>query len=54
MEEQVFNIGKMLVFCGVFMVIFGLFFILAGKIPFFGKLPGDIAIHTNVSIFIFP
>jgi hypothetical protein len=36
------------------MILFGLFFILAGKIPFFGKLPGDIAIHTKKFHFYLP
>lgn len=47
-------IGKMLVFFGIFMVLFGLLFMLAGKIPFLGKLPGDIAIHTKRFLFYFP
>ncbi|MCX5699647.1 MAG: DUF2905 domain-containing protein [Candidatus Omnitrophica bacterium] len=49
-----FSIGKILVFLGIFMILFGLFFMLAGKIPHLGKLPGDIAIHTKRFHFYFP
>lgn len=48
------SIGKMLVFLGLFIILFGLIFMLAGKIPFLGKLPGDIAIHTKKVHFYFP
>lgn len=44
----------MLVFLGLFIILFGLIFMLAGKIPFLGKLPGDIAIHTKKVHFYFP
>lgn len=49
-----FSIGKMLIFFGIFMILFGLLFMLAGKIPHLGKLPGDIAIHTKRFHFYFP
>ncbi len=49
-----FRIGKMLVLFGAFMVLCGLFFMLAGKVPFIGRLPGDISIHTKRMHFYFP
>ncbi|MBU0548098.1 MAG: DUF2905 domain-containing protein, partial [Candidatus Omnitrophica bacterium] len=48
------GIGKMLVFFGIFMILLGLFFMLTGRIPFLGKLPGDISIHTKWFHFYFP
>ncbi len=48
------SIGKMLLFLGIFMVLSGLLFMLAGKIPHLGKLPGDISIHTKRMHFYFP
>ncbi|MFA6358646.1 MAG: DUF2905 domain-containing protein [Candidatus Omnitrophota bacterium] len=49
-----FSIGKTLIFFGVFMILLGLFFVFPGKIPYLGKLPGDIAIHTKKFHFYFP
>lgn len=34
-------IAKLLIFAGVVLVVFGVILLFAGKIPFFGKLPGD-------------
>jgi len=49
-----FGTGKMLVFIGIFMILFGVLFMLAGKIPYLGKLPGDIEIHKNGLDIYFP
>ncbi|MFH1386990.1 MAG: DUF2905 domain-containing protein [bacterium] len=35
------SLGRMLLYIGVVMVLIGGFFMLAAKIPWFGKLPGD-------------
>jgi hypothetical protein len=35
-------LGRMLIYIGVVMVLIGGFFILVAKVPWFGKLPGDI------------
>jgi len=48
------SIGKMLVFFGVVTIFLGLLFMLAGKVPYLGKLPGDITIHTKRFHFYFP
>ena len=46
-------IGKWLIILGSVTLIFGLLFLLSPKIPFVGKLPGDIFIERkNVIIFI--
>lgn len=34
-------IAKLLIFAGVVLVVFGVILLFAGKIPFFGRLPGD-------------
>jgi len=48
------SIGKILIFIGIGIVILGLFIFLFAKIPFFGKLPGDINIKRERFIFYFP
>ena len=50
-----FNIlGKTLLFLGVVLIILGGIFLLVGKLPFSGRLPGDIIIHRKNFIFYFP
>jgi len=46
--------GKMLVLVGVFMVGVGLFLWFGDKIPWLGKLPGDILIRKEKFTFTFP
>lgn len=48
------GLGKMLVFLGVFLIFAGGLLILANKIPFLGKLPGDIYINRKNFTFYFP
>jgi hypothetical protein len=46
------EIGKLLIILGVVIVIIGALLLLAGKIPWLGRLPGDIVIQTgNISCF---
>ena len=47
-------LGKMLVLLGIFMVGIGLFLWLGDKIPWLGKLPGDILIRKEKFTFYFP
>lgn len=51
MMEQ---IGKMMILAGLLIAVVGILFMLGGKLPFFGKLPGDIAIHRENVSFYFP
>ena len=44
--------GKALVMVGIALVILGL--ALAGKLPFLGRLPGDIRIQRDGFVFYFP
>ena len=47
-------IGKILIIAGVVLVIAGLAFMIADKIPFLGKLPGDIYVKKERFSFYFP
>ena len=50
-----FNIlGKTLLFFGVVLIVLGGIFLLAGKLPFTVRLPGDIVIQRKNIIFYFP
>jgi len=46
--------GKMLVILGIILVVVGLFFMFGDKIPYIGKLPGDIYIKKEKFSFYFP
>lgn len=47
------QIGKILVLFGVFIILTGLILLLVDKIPFLGKLPGDISFKSgNVRVYI--
>jgi hypothetical protein len=47
-------LGKMLIILGVVLVIVGLGFMFADKIPYLGRLPGDIYIKKEKLSFYFP
>ncbi len=49
---QVF--GKYLIIFGLVMVVLGGVFFLAGKVPWIGRLPGDIVIRRDNFTFYFP
>lgn len=46
--------GKMLVIAGIVLIIVGLIIQFSGKIPWLGKLPGDIAYEGKDFKFYFP
>ncbi len=46
--------GKMLILLGVFIILIGLFLVIGDKIPWVGKLPGDIIIKKEKFTFYFP
>ena len=48
------GIGRMLVILGVLLVIVGLGFMFAGKLPYIGRLPGDIYVKKERFSFYFP
>ena len=47
-------LGKMLILLGVFIILIGLFLVLGDKIPWVGRLPGDIIIKKEKVTFYFP
>ncbi len=48
------EMGKILLLFGVLMVLIGLVLIVAPKIPWLGRLPGDIVIKKDNFTFYFP
>jgi hypothetical protein len=46
--------GKIFILLGLFLILFGVFFLFWQKIPFLGKLPGDIIWHKDGFFFFFP
>ena len=49
-----FGFGKTLIVLGLILVVVGAVFMLAGKVPFIGKLPGDIIVRKKNFTFYFP
>jgi len=47
-------LGRVLVFIGAFIVLIGILIMMGGRIPFLGKLPGDIHIEKENFSFYFP
>jgi hypothetical protein len=47
-------LGKMLILLGVFIILIGLFLLIGEKIPWVGRLPGDIIIRKKNFTFYFP
>jgi hypothetical protein len=41
------SLGRMILFIGIVLVLIGGFFILAAKVPWFGRLPGDISFRRG-------
>lgn len=46
--------GKLLIFLGVILIVAGIVITYSDKIPFFGKLPGDIAVEQKNFKLYFP
>jgi hypothetical protein len=47
-------IGRALIIIGIFLIIIGLAFVFGDKIPFLGRLPGDIYVKKERFSFYFP
>ena len=47
-------LGKMLIVVGIVFIIMGIAFLFGDKIPFLGRLPGDISIQKERFSFYFP
>lgn len=48
------GIGKALIIAGIVIAVLGAVLVFGGRIPFFGKLPGDIMIKKDGVSFYFP
>ena len=46
--------GKYLLWAGIFFLVLGGLMIMAGKVPFWGRLPGDIRFERANFTFYFP
>ncbi len=47
-------IGKMFIVLGIILIVVGIAFLFGDKIPYIGKLPGDIYIKKERFSFYFP
>jgi len=47
-------LGKLLILLGVFIILIGLLLLIGEKIPWIGRLPGDIIIRKKNFTFYFP
>lgn len=47
-------LGKLLILLGVFIILVGLFLLVGEKIPWVGRLPGDLIIKREKFSFYFP
>jgi len=48
------SIGKSLIFFGIVLIVIGSLFVLFGKVPWFGRLPGDIILKREGLTVYFP
>ncbi|OGB88289.1 hypothetical protein A3H38_04280 [candidate division WOR-1 bacterium RIFCSPLOWO2_02_FULL_46_20] len=47
------SLGRMVLYIGVILVLIGGFFILVGRVPWFGRLPGDLVWRRDgLTIFV--
>jgi hypothetical protein len=53
MEALMPAMGKMLIIAGVVLIVAGIAFTFADKVPFLGRLPGDISIQKERFSFYF-
>lgn len=54
MGEIFSNLGKFFIVIGVVFILIGVFIVFAPKIPYLGKLPGDVYIKKGNFIFYMP
>ena len=53
-EVMMPGLGKSLIIIGIIIVVIGLFAAYGPKIPYLGKLPGDIHVKRDNFVFYFP
>lgn len=54
MADGVQYIGKVLIFIGIISVVIGGLLFLSGRVPWLGRLPGDIIVQRKNFTFYFP
>lgn len=54
MFPEIGSLGKMLILLGIVVILLGGLLLLVGKVPFLGRLPGDIVIRRESWSFYFP
>jgi len=54
MNHNFYDFAKLFIAIGVFLIFIGILISLVGKIPYLGKLPGDIYIKKERFVFYFP
>ncbi len=52
--NEIQHIGKFLIILGVIIIAVGALLLLSGKVPWLGRLPGDILIQKKNFTFYFP
>ena len=48
------DLGKTLILLGAVIIAAGMVFLLLGRVPWIGRLPGDIVIRRDDFVFVFP
>ena len=48
------DLGKTLILLGAVIIATGTVFLLLGRVPWIGRLPGDIVIRRDDFVFVFP
>ena len=54
MGDGIQHIGRFLIITGIIVVVVGGILLLSGRVPWLGKLPGDIMIQRKNFTFFFP
>ena len=54
MVNEIQHIGKVFIILGIIIIAIGGILLLSGKLPWIGRLPGDILIHKKNFTFYFP
>lgn len=52
--QEINSIGKLLLLIGFVLIFIGTVFTIAGKVPWIGRLPGDIFVERKNLTFYFP
>lgn len=54
MDTAPINVGKVLIAFGLLIVLAGVVLVLVGRVPWLGRLPGDIHVQRGNFTFYFP